>query len=270
MTSDSPGFDSLSTPGSPDGDVYPWDIPDQWQQGRGAFGGLVVAALIRATQARVTASNQPLRSLTATLCGPALPGACSLETTLLRRGRNTTAASVLARQGDGVFAQATALFGARRVEDGDWNHLHPPKSPDWTQVPVAPVQPPLAPIFTQHVEFRLLSLPPGSGADDAHGVVAWVRLKNPGEARDPAYLAALVDTPWPALMPRLKSFRPMATVSYALEVLGDWDGLDPDAPLLYRAVSPIAADGYAVEQRELWGHDGRIMAFNQQRFAIIK
>ena len=48
------------------------------------------------------------------------------------------------------------------------------------------------------------------------------------------------------------------------------DGLDPMAPLLYRATAPVCADGYCLETRELWGEDGRLVATNQQTFAIIQ
>ena len=30
------------------GDRFAWDVPDGWQQGKGAFGGLVIATLARA------------------------------------------------------------------------------------------------------------------------------------------------------------------------------------------------------------------------------
>jgi len=32
---------------------------------------------------------------------------------------------------------------------------------------------------------------------------------------------------------------------------------------------PVCADGYFLETRELWGEDGRLLAINQQTFAII-
>lgn len=48
------------------------NFPDGWQQGRGLFGGLVTAALVRALEA--TAGGRVLRSLTSELCGPVRPG----------------------------------------------------------------------------------------------------------------------------------------------------------------------------------------------------
>jgi Thioesterase-like superfamily len=64
--------------------------------------------------------------------------------------------------------------------------------------------------------------------------------------------------------------RPMATIAFTLEVVGELDGLDPDAPLIYRAAAPVCGGGFFVETRELWGEDGRLVAINHQTFAIIQ
>ena len=55
-----------------------------------------------------------------------------------------------------------------------------------------------------------------------------------------------------------------------MQILAGWQGLDPEAPVFYRGHSMAAADGYVLEHRELWGHDGRLLGLNQQTIAIIK
>jgi len=80
----------------------------------------------------------------------------------------------------------------------------------------------------------------------------------------------MIDTWFPGALVRFREPRPMATIAYTLDILGSLDGLAPDAPLLYRGVVPVAADGYFVETRELWGDDGRLVAINHQTFAVIK
>ena len=47
------------------------------------------------------------------------------------------------------------------------------------------------------------------------------------------------------------------------------DQLDPEAPLFYRATDVSIRGGYAVEFRELWAPDGRLVALNQQTIALI-
>ena len=128
--------------------------------------------------------------------------------------------------------------------------------------------PPLGPVFAQHFEFRPIDGLPFSGAEPATS--GWVRAKDPGRTRDAAYLVALADAWWPCALVCESGPRPMATIAFSLEVLGDFEGLDPDAPVYYRARSEFARGGFALETRELWGHDGRPLAINHQTFAVIR
>ncbi len=100
--------------------------------------------------------------------------------------------------------------------------------------------------------------------------LGWVRPRDPGPRRDAAYIAATIDAWWPVLFIRLSARRPMATIAFTLDIVAGLDGLDPDAPLLYRATAPVCADGYYLETRELWGADGRLVAINHQTLAIIQ
>ena len=88
--------------------------------------------------------------------------------------------------------------------------------------------------------------------------------------RNTAFIAAVIDAWWPAAFNRLTALRPMATIAFTLDIMGNLDGLDPEAPLLHCATSPVCADGYFLETRELWGEDGRLVAINHQTFAIIQ
>ena len=50
-------------------------IREGWYQGRGAFGGLIVALIVRALEALVGDDGRPLRTLTCHFCAPAVAGA---------------------------------------------------------------------------------------------------------------------------------------------------------------------------------------------------
>lgn len=246
-----------------------WQAPDGWQQGRGAFGGLVLATMIRAMEAEVTDPDHTLRTLTATLCGPTEVGTSQIEVAALRQGSGTTTLEARLVQGAELRVHAVGLFGRRRVDDADWVDLTPPAMPPWRDQPVAPLQAPLAPVFTQHFEYRPTGPIPYAGGTEriASG---WIRPRHPGQARDAAYLVAQIDAWWPAPFSVFSAPRPMATVSFTVELMSGFDGLDPQAPLFHDERSLAAASGYAVEARELWGSDGRLMAMNQQTFAIIR
>jgi acyl-CoA thioesterase len=249
--------------------TYTWSVPDGWQQGRGVFGGLIAAALIRAAYAQTDDPARQLRSIMITMCGPVMPGEATLRATTLREGTGLSTLSIALEQGGQIQAQATALLGKRRVEDGDWDELTAPPMPPWQDLPLAPLAPPLAPVFSQHLEYRIGAHPPFASAD--HGAAAgWIRPLAAGGLRDDAFIAAMADAWWPALYARLAMPRPTATIAYTLDITGTLDGLDPELPLYHDARVLHSRDGYSVEERRLWGHDGRLVAINHQTFAIIK
>ncbi|MDP3278406.1 MAG: thioesterase family protein [Deltaproteobacteria bacterium] len=264
---------SVSTPTPLDtmrsnGCKFSYQVPDGWQQGRGAFGGLVLAVLTRAMRMCEDDPARSLRSLTAALGGPALVGPAEIQVELLRRGNGlSTLAARLVQDGD-VRAHAVGLFAkSRTLDDAQWEPARVPPAPAWESCDVVDVRPPLGPVFASHFEFRPTVGIPFSG--QASVCEGWVRARSPGLARDEALLVALADVWWPAALVRASAPRPMATIAFTLQILGDWEGLDPDAPLFHSGQSDIGRDGYFAETRELRGVDGRLMARNTQTMAII-
>lgn len=261
-------LDLLTTP-APVGDHrFAITIADGWQQGRGAFGGLVLAILARAGEQVVADPDRTLRTLTAEIVGPTLPGPADIAVEILRAGTGVTTVAARLTQGNEVCAHAVIVFARPRGTYDAPPGLTAPTPPPWRDLPVAPIAPPLAPTFTQHVEFRVTGPVPFSGTPG--DVSGWVRFRRPGRARDAAYAIAMADTFWPALLTGETAPRPAATLTFAFELVGELAGLDPDAPWYYRAQTLAARDGYAVESRELWGEDGRLIALNQQTFVVIK
>lgn len=262
-----PTLDALSTPTAQGEGVFTHVFPEGWLQGRGLFGGLVLATMTNAAQAVAGAGERRLRSLTGDLFAPVQPGPARLSVEALRVGSGQSNYLVRLEQQGAACATATFCFGKARVPDGDWNHLPPPPRSDWQSVEVAPVEPPIGPEFARNFEFRADRLFPFSGEAQAQSE-GWIRPKVPGAARGAAYVVACADAWWPAAFSRLAAPRPMATVAFTLEWL---DAEVPtDAPLFHRAGAPAASAGYTVEFRELWSPDGRLIALNQQTFVIIK
>jgi acyl-CoA thioesterase len=272
-------FAAVSTPVRDGDNSFTLDVPDGWQQGRGAFGGLIFAALIRAMEA-VLADIGPdapaapsrvarLRSLTGALPGPTEVGPAPITVEVLRRGSALTTLAARVVQAGEVRAHAVGVFGTARAPV-TWQTQRPPEMPPWHEVPVVPSGPGgFTPAFLQHWELRLVGPVPFSRGSEAR-CAGWVRARDPGPARDAAYIAAYADAFWPAAYAVLPAPRPMATVGYTLELIEPIDDLDPDAPLYYQASAPAAIDGFTYELRELWGADGRLVARNHQTFVIIK
>jgi acyl-CoA thioesterase len=256
----------------PAGDHYQLEVTPGWRQGRGAFGGLVVGALIRAIEARTADPSRKVRSVTAELPGPVEHGTVDISVETLRQGKNvSTARAALSQHGE-IRSHAVAILGAPRAgtQQAGWNDLTRPELPPWTEIAPAPIGSAggPGPEFAQHFEFRLVEglLLSGSTAP----VRGWIRARDPGAPRDAAYLAAMIDAWWPVAFIRLGELRPMATIAFTLDLVAGLDGLDPAAPLGYRATAPVCTDGYCLETRELWGADGRLVAINHQTFVIIQ
>jgi acyl-CoA thioesterase len=239
-------------------------VREGWRQGRGAYGGLTIAAAIRAIEARVADPRRVVRSVTAELPGPTLPGGARFEVDILRAGNSLTVARAALHQSDAVTTHAVAVLAARREPHGfEWNERARPDAPDWRTIEPFPFVAGPFPEFAQHFEVRLVSGLPMSGG--AAVTVGWVRARDPGAPRDAAYVAALIDAWWPAAMVRAQP-RPLATIAYTLELVGE---AHTDAPLLYRGTVDVAGDGYFLETRELWTEDGVLVALNHQTFAVI-
>jgi hypothetical protein len=262
-----PSFDLLCTPERVSEGRLRCVLPEGWKQGRGLFGGLVTALMVRALEAQ--APGRPLRSLTSELCGPLQAGEVSVRVETLREGNAVTTCAVRLEQGGQVQAHGVAVLGKARVTDRDSVHLERPALAPWSTVEVVPVEPPFGPEFAPFFEFRAARYFPLSGEKEPR-TEGWVRLKDAGPTRDAAFLAACIDSWWPALFTIEETMRPMATVAFTFQPFVHFEGLDPASPLFFRGKLVAASDGYCVELRELWGEDGRLLALNQQTFVIIK
>jgi hypothetical protein len=241
------------------------DLPDRWQQGRGLFGGLVTGVMVRALEA--SAPGRPLRSLTSELFGPVQPGKAELVVEVLRVGSAMSTLAVRVVQGGETLAHGVGVLGATRPAGQDQVALASPTGPSWREVEVVSVGPPLGPDFARFFELRTTALPFTGGRPEVSG---FLRLLRPGEARDTALLAGCIDAYWPAEYVQAETPRPMATVAFTFQPLGSLEGLDPEAPFTFRSRLQAARGGYGVEFRELWGHDGRLLALNQQTICSIK
>jgi hypothetical protein len=246
-----------------------WEVPEGWHQGRGAWGGLIVAAAVRA--ARVADPAAPsLREISVHMVGPVAPGPAQVACSLVRRGSATSVWQVAISSASGeTWAVATVVFGGSRAPDVTGQPvLSMPEAPDWHDLPPLMLEPPLAPEFLQHVAVRPLRGYPYSGTDD--DVLAWIAPAVSVSAYDDATLTGLVDAMWPAALVQVSTARPMATLSFSATLLVDPASVDPGAPLLHRGRLLGLAEGYATESRELWTPDGRLAVHNSQVIAIIR
>ena len=243
-------------------------IPDGWQQGRGAFGGVVLATLLRAILRAEPDPQRAARTLAGDICGPVLPGPADVQVRELRRGSNQSNFVAELSQGGAVLAIATAVLSKARPSSRQLTRASPPSPGDWQTAPLVPIAPPMGPTFAQHYEYRFVGPWPFS----SHPVPetgGWIRERTlPSQLDAPAIIGRL-DAWYPTLYSIEPQPRPVSTVQFTAELIADPAALDPALPLRYRAEMISLKDGFFLESRELW-HGDEVVALNQQTFVIIK
>jgi len=247
---------------------YRATIPDGWEQGRGAFGGLVLGALLRAMERANDDPQRVPRVLTGDLCGPVVAGEVEIDVRTLRRGKNVSNLDAQLMQGGEVLARASAVLSTPRSVEAP--RICPPspvhgRSHD---VPVAKMGRPGGPAFAEHYEYRVLEPFPFAGGTEPV-TRGWVREVDAPPLLDAPALIGLLDAWWPALFSLERAPRPVATVSFTAELLVPADTLDASEPLFYCGRDVVLRDGYFVELRELWSGD-QLVAMNQQTFALLR
>lgn len=244
------------------------DVPDGWQQGRGAFGGLVLGTLTRAVEATVADPARRVRTVAGDLCAPAQPGPSEVAVRILRQGSNQTNAQAELVQGGAVVATATFVLSTPRAVDVPARSPSPPTPPAFDGVDAVPIGPPLGPVFAAHYEYRNVGPLPFAGGADA-AAAGWIREREPLRRLDAAAMIARLDAWWPSIFAVSTTLRPTATIQFTAELLVDPTTLDPRAPLFHRGRVEALRDGLFLELRELWS-DGELVAMNQQTMAILR
>ena len=252
-----------------------WHVPAGWAQGRGAWGGLGVGMAVRTAEHAdrlLEQDGEPrlVREVSVDMLGPVPVGEALVREAPLRVGSGTSAWRVVVGTEPDVLVSASVVLGRARSGDQPTmvdERLTPPASPPWTDVAAVPLAPPLAPEFTERLEFRPLTGLPYQGRIE--DVVCWVRLPEP-EPVDAALALGLVDAMWPATLVTLSEPRPMATLTFAASLLVDPATIDPAQPLLHRGRLVSRREGYATETRELWTPDGRPAVFHTQVRVVVK
>lgn len=255
---------------APHGDGrFGWSVPDGWQQGRGAWGGLVVAALVRAAEATEPDPARTVRSISAQLVAPAVVGEHRVSVRAIRVGSAMSTWGLHLEDDQGqTAAEAVIITGSPRTRDADdhhrWGSIAMPDAPAADGVARVPGGPPF-PVFTQHAEIRpITGLPFAGGPAESMGWIGYDVPPTPSAAA----LLALVDAWWPASLPLLTAMPRVATVSFAANLLADPASIAHGALLLSHSFVSAASEGFTSEQRRLWTADGRLVVDNLQSIVI--
>jgi len=262
--------DATAVERSGDG-AFDWEVPDGWQQGRGAWGGLVVGALARAIVAAEPEADRRLRSVSAQIPAPVLVGVHRIAVQVVRRGTSMSTWSAQCQDAAGrAVASMVAVLGGPRdpvpgPESADWGVVSAPPARPADEVPLLPMGPPLGPVFAPHCRMHpITGIPLSGGMAESIG---WVGYAEPTEPTDIALLA-LVDAWWPASLPMLRQMSQVATVNFLANLLVDPSTIAAGELLLNHSFVTAAADGFSSEHRRLWTADRRLAVDNVQTMVV--
>lgn len=136
-----PSLNELLTPRRTEPSRYLLEIPDQWQQGRGAFGGYVIGSLVRTLELELEGQARGLRSLSAVICGPVMVGPAELRTEVLRAGNAVTSVAIRLEQEGGTQAFGLGVLGKARTSELDRAPSDAPVLPPWESLEPLPDAP---------------------------------------------------------------------------------------------------------------------------------
>jgi len=258
-----------------------WDVPDTWQQGRGAWGGLPIRAMIEAVVHNEIGSRA-VRSITAQIPEPVLAERHHVVTKLIRSG-----SAISMWQVDIIRSSQNLTVARGQIVTGEdknlqldppadtWGTAIFPRAPAPSDVIIAPVGPLSGPAFTQHLEYRPIAPLPTTGTEAM--VLGWINIPQKTETGahwNSAQLLATADAWLPSPYTLMKPMRPVATVSFSANLLIDPEEIAPVAgdrsPLLHEGSVSSVHGGFMSELRRLWTPDGRLVVENLQSIMVIK
>jgi Thioesterase-like superfamily len=232
-------------------------IADAWLQGRTAYGGASAAIALMAVKA-AHPDLPPLRSAQIAFVGP-LSGEVVATPVLLRRGKNSAFIGVDVTGADGVGLRALFLFMASRESSVRYGNLAitPPTIPEAAPIDGASI----GPGFLGHFEFAKVGEPkPGNW-------LRWARLKQRAALDAEVELVGVADALPPAAMSAAKTWGPISTTTWQLNLIGN--PVTRDGWWLLGADLLHAADGNSSQTMTIWNRDGSAVATATQSVALF-
>lgn len=240
-------------------------IPQDWHQGRTAYGGFSAALLLSAARKVGGDALPPLRSVTVNFIGPAY-GAVEVRAKPMRSGRNATwIAAEMVRDGE-VACTATFLFMQAVNSPLQFNHAGAPEG----FIPVNEAREVrysgAFPTFMQnHFEARFALPPEGEVKPE---ITRWVRLKERAGLDPTQEMLLIADTLPPGVMAMRKTRVPTSTTTWLYNMI-DPAPVTRDGWWLLRSVSAYAEKGSSNQTMQAWNADGAPVSSGMQSVALF-
>jgi len=251
-----------------DGTAPRYQVPENWAQGRTAFGGFTGALLVNAARRDrpdLPALRSALINFTAPVSQPP-----TIHAEVLREGRNITTVATRAEIDGKVAATGTFSFGHAQESQLNVGHTAPdaPQGPDDTPsyFPPALKRPPVR--FFVNFEVKLIegSLP-FSGADRGY-VRIWARHRDPAMWGTLEGLIAIGDVLPPAAFPMMTRPGPNSSMNWIINLLSDHANTR-DGWYMMETQLTAGNGGYSSQVMRVWNTDGDMVADGMQSVIIF-
>jgi acyl-CoA thioesterase len=235
-----------------------------WWVDRGPHGGFLAALMLRGLRATVGDPSRQIRSLTVHYIAPPALGPVEVNAEIERVGKSRISASARLVQGGKTKAIALAAFSSA-WESVEWAETSMPAVAPHDDVDTLAATEGLTPRFFENFDARpVIGEWPFSGARRALSG-GWIRLAEP-RLVDDLSVATFADAWMPSVFVRLD--RPMAVPTLDLTVHFRTAlppaGMLPEDYVLVVFRSETAADGFFVEDGEIWSSNGTLIAQARQ------
>ncbi len=247
--------------------VYSAPVPENWKQGRTAYGGFTAALLLRAARLKYP-DLPPLRSVMVNFTAPVTaPPQISVE--VLRQGRNITTVSVRSDVDGKPAAVATFTFGHSQDSHVSSDLAAPDAlAPEDTEPYFPPAMKQLPIRFAENFDLRLIEGDrPFMGAERGYARV-WARHKDPACRGSFEDLLGIADILPPAVFPTCTRPGPNSSVNWICNFMRE-DLTTRDGWWMMDTNLSAARNGYSSQVMRVWNTQGEIVVDGMQSVIIF-
>lgn len=248
-----------------EGDHHIISLPEDWLQGRTAYGGLSASLCLEAIQ-RSYDALPPLRSAQFCFVGPA-SGGLSISSQVLRKGKSTVLVASDLTGDSGLAVRATFCFGAGRESSHDHQSFVMPNVPAPEECPSYYTWPNRV-NFMNHFEGQLaLGARPGT-PDAKPEMTVWLRHYDEGDESSLVRLLSLADALPPPALVMSQTVPIISTMTWNIEML-DAKPFSESGWWLVQARADTSQEGYSAQQTVIWRPDGKPVLVARQNVVIF-
>ncbi len=244
-------------------------VPDDWMQGRTAYGGLIAAMALKSMRGHVS-QERKLRSLIFSFVGPINFEPFFIQTQLLRSGKSVTTIESKLIQNNKICCTAVGSFGVDRNSKIKIAPIKRLEMQDPSKVIELPYIEGLTPAFTRHFDYRwaLGEFPfSGKGGQEIGG---WINFREKTNCLTEEWLIALADA-WPTpVLSKLKEPAAASTLTWTLGFVHlDRLTCSENEWWAYHCVIDSAERGYTHERSTVWDPEGQLAVHSQQTATVF-